>query len=220
MGKDGERPRAMMQPSAEMMEYIRDAFHAHGFRGLSMGELAAACGYTRRNLYNYFSNKEDAFRELIRHTNAEQGRRGIEAGRARLEQNASALDVVTEILVVRYASVRRRMSLSPHAVEINAEAFRLCHDIMVRSAKVFANALTNVIVDMQKSGKLQLNAGVSAAQLAQLLGDGVRGVNQSLPSIPSEALPARYRLMCQAILFGGATAAAVPAPRKAVRRAK
>ena len=220
MNKAGETSRTMMQPSDEMMERVRQAFLAHGFRELSMGGLAAACGYTRRNLYNYFSNKDDAFRALIHHTNTYQGRLGIEAGRALLERNASALDVLTEILVVRYATVWRRLNSSPHVVEINAEAFRLCHDIMIRTIAVFANALKNVIVDLEKSGKLQLNAGVTAAQLGQLLGDGVRGINQSLPPVPPEALPARYRQMCQAILFGSATVAAASASRKAVRRVK
>lgn len=220
MEKASGASRVMMQPSDEMMERMRQAFYEHGFRELSMGGLAAACGYTRRNLYNYFSNKNDAFRALIQHTNLDQGRRGIEAGRALLAGNASALDVVTEILVIRYVTVRRRMNRSAHAVEINAEAFRLCHDIMIRSAAVFANALKNVIVDLERAGRLRLNAGVSPAQLAQLLGDGVRGINQSLPPVASEALPARYRQMCQAILYGSATATAAAAPRKAVRRAK
>lgn len=210
----------MMQPGDEMMGRVRQAFYDHGFRELSMGGLASACGYTRRNLYNYFSNKEDAFRALIAHTNADQGRRGIEAGRALLAQNAGALDVVTEILVVRYAMVRRRLNRSPHAVEINSEAFRLCHDIMVRSAAVFANALKTVIVDLEKAGRLQLHPGVTAAQLAQLLGDGVRGINQSLPPVPSELLPGRYRQMCKAILYGSATEVAAARPRKARRAAK
>jgi AcrR family transcriptional regulator len=218
--KAGETARAMMQPSDEMMGRVLGAFHAHGFRELSMGGLAAACGYTRRNLYNYFSNKEDAFRALIQHTNTEQGRRGIEAGRALMAQNASALDVLTEVLVVRYVTVRQRMSRSPHALEINNEAFRLCHDIMVRSASVFTNGLRGVIVDLEKAGRLRMKAGVTHAQLAQMLGDGVRGINQSLPPVPSSSLPARYRQMCQAILYGSATEVAAAAPRKAARGAK
>ena len=220
MDKAGETSRAMMQPGDEMMARVRQAFYDHGFRELSMGGLAAACGFTRRNLYNYFSNKEDAFRALIQYTNTDQGRRGIEAGRALLERNASALDVLTEILVVRYATVRQRMNRSPHAIEINTEAFRLCHDLMIRSAAAFANALKNVIVDLEKAGRLQLNTGATHAQLAQLLADGVRGINQSLPPVPSEALPARYRQMCQAILYGSATVAAASAARKAVRRVR
>src|ERR1700754_5203938 len=102
--KDDAPTRVMMQPSSEMMERVRTAFHAYGFRELSMGGLATACGYTRRNLYNYFSNKESAFRALIQFTNTDYGQRGIEAGRALLDQGASALDVVTDVLVVRYVA--------------------------------------------------------------------------------------------------------------------
>ena len=220
MEKADAAPRVMMQPSAEMMERVRTAFYAYGFRELSMGGLASACGYTRRNLYNYFSNKEAAFRALIQHTNAEQGQRSIEAGRALLERGASALDVVTAVLVVRYVPVRQRASRSPHALEINNEAFRLCHDIMVRSAAVFTNGLKNVIVDLEEAGRLQMKPGINHLQMAQMLGDGVRGINQNLPPIAASSLPARYRQMCQAILFGGATEMAAPAPRKTVRGVK
>jgi AcrR family transcriptional regulator len=217
----GETPtRVMMQPSSEMMERVRTAFYAYGFRELSMGGLASACGYTRRNLYNYFSNKESAFRTLIQHTNAEQGQRAIDAGRALLDQGASPLDVVAEILIVRYVPVRVRASKSPHAREINNEAFRLCHDIMVRSATVFTNALKNVIADLEKSGRMQMKPGVSHLQLAQMLGDGVRGINQNLPEVAASSLPGRYRLMCQAILFGGATETAAAAARKTARAVK
>jgi AcrR family transcriptional regulator len=210
----------MMQPSSEMMDRVRTAFYAYGFRELSMGGLASACGYTRRNLYNYFSNKESAFRALIQHTNAEQGQRAIDAGRALLDQGASALDVVAEVLIVRYVPVRVRASKSPHAREINNEAFRLCHDIMVRSATVFTTGLKNVIVDLEKSGRMQMKPGVSHLQLAQMLGDGVRGINQNLPEVAASSLPGRYRQMCQAILFGGATETAPPAPRKIARAVK
>lgn len=221
MEKADATPRVMMQPSSQMMDHVRTAFYAYGFRELSMGTLAAGCGYTRRNLYNYFSNKEAAFRALIQYTNAEQGQRGINAGRALLDQGFGALDVVTEVLVVRYVPVRQRASRSPHAREINNEAFRLCHDIMVRSAIVFTNGLKNIIADLEKSGRLQMKPGVSHLQLAQMLGDGVRGINQNLPEVAAASLPGRYRLMCQAILFGGATeTAAAPAARKAARAVK
>jgi AcrR family transcriptional regulator len=215
-----ESARALMQPSSEMMDRVRDAFLGHGFRALSMGELAEACGYTRRNLYNYFSNKEDAFRALIAFTNTEQRRLAIEAGRRLFDRNANALEVITEVLVVRYAPVRKRLNGSAHAGEINNEAFRLCHDIMIQSAGAFTNALKGVIVDLQKAGRLQLDAGISPAQLAQLLGDGVRGINQSLPPVSPDSLPVRYRLMCQAILYGGAERSAAAAQFKAIRRAK
>ncbi len=76
-----------------------------------------------------------------------------------------------------------------------------------------------MIADLEKAGRLQMKAGVTHAQLAQMLGDGVRGINQSLPPVPSASLPARYRQMCQALLYGSATEAAAAAARKAARDA-
>jgi AcrR family transcriptional regulator len=212
--------RVMMQPSPEMMARVRKAFHDYGFRELSMGTLAEACGYTRRNLYNYFRNKEEAFRALVNFTNTERGRSGIEAGRALMEQKGSALDVVSAVLVTRYASVWNDLSRSPHVNEINDAAFRLCRDIMVRTVQTFHTGLKTIIVDLEKDGRLRLRPEITAAQLAQMLGDGVRGINQGLPPLPSTSLPARYRLMCQAILFGCATDTAVAAARKPVRGKK
>jgi hypothetical protein len=49
---------------------------------------------------------------------------------------------------------------------------------------------------------LRLRDGVTHADLAQLLADGARGVNQSLPPLPAADLPERYRVMFAAILFG------------------
>ena len=220
MEKADAKPRVMMQPSAEMMVRVRKAFHDYGFRELSMGTLAAACGYTRRNLYNYFRNKEEAFRALVSFTNTERGRLGLEAGRTQMEQGASALDVVAAVLITRYAVVWNDLNRSPHVTEINDEAFRLCRDIMVRTVQAFNTGLKNIIVDLEKDGRLRLRPDTTASQLAQMLGDGVRGINQSLPPIPSTSLPVRYRQMCQAILYGGATEGAAPAPRKPVRTRK
>lgn len=216
MGKVDATPRAMMQPSAEMMQRVRKAFHDYGFRELSMGTLASACGYTRRNLYNYFRNKEEAFRALVNFTNTERGRLGIEAGRALLDQGASAVDVLTEVLTVRYATVWRDLNKSPHVHEINDEAFRLCRDIMVRTGQAFHNGLKAIIVDLEKDGRLQLRPDVTPMQLALMLGDGIRGINQSPTSVP-QSLPVRYRQMCQALLHGCATEAATTAPRKTAR---
>jgi hypothetical protein len=40
--------------------------------------------------------------------------------------------------------------------------------------------------------------------MAEALANGARGVNQRLPPIPPKDLAARYREMCQFILYGGA----------------
>ena len=51
-------------------------------------------------------------------------------------------------------------------------------------------------------GRLRPGRGITARDLAQMLADGARGVNQSLPPLPVDRLPERYRRMFAVILGG------------------
>jgi hypothetical protein len=91
---------------------------------------------------------------------------------------------------------------SPHTVELNAEAFKRCRDLMIKSAIAFQADLENVIADLQASRMLKLNHRFTPAQIAQALADGGRAVNQALPPIASEDYSARYRQICEMVLYG------------------
>jgi len=165
------------KPSLEIQLRLRRAFLAHGFRELTMGGIAQACGFTRRNLYFYFSSKEEVFRSSVAFLNEDNAARALAAGRALFEKGASATDVLTEILYVRYGVFRRELSVSPHAVELNTEAFRLCRDIMNETAASFAKAVAGVIGELARDGRLSLREEFTAAQIAQMLLEGARGTN-------------------------------------------
>ena len=78
--------------------------------------------------------------------------------------------------------------------------------------------IETLIVDLDAEGMLRLNGAFTPAQMAQMLADGARAVNQGLPPIPSEELAGRYRAMCQGLLYGMAeqpVAAARPTSRHA-----
>ncbi len=193
-----------MKPGPALMQKVRQAFLDHGYSELSMVGLAKACGFTRRALYHYFSSKEDAFKASISDTNAHLIQTGLEAGDAVRKAGDSALDVVSEIMNERYGFTRRALNLSPHIVELNAEAFRRCRDNMIESAITFQNELEKLLIEFDREGLLHLKSDFTAGQVAQILADGGRAVNQSLPPIPTEKLAGRYREMCKAILYGGA----------------
>jgi hypothetical protein len=54
---------------------------------------------------------------------------------------------------------------------------------------------------------LQLRKNTTPAEIAQLLADGARGVNQQRPPIPAGQLAPRYRRIAEAILYGCAESA-------------
>jgi AcrR family transcriptional regulator len=184
------------------MQRLLLAFRNSGYSQLTMIDLADACDLTRRALYNHFSSKEDAFRGTIRWNHVREIRTGWEAGEAKLAEGGSALDVIVAILDARYGEARRYLELSPHSSDLNVEAFRRCRDILEESALVFQTGLAEVVVDLEKRDLLRLRPHQTASAAAQLIADGARGVNQTLPNQTASTLPERYRAMCEALMYG------------------
>jgi TetR/AcrR family transcriptional regulator len=54
-----EKRRAILDRSAEL-------FAAHGYDRASMSRIAEACGFTKANLYHYYSDKEELLFDVIR----------------------------------------------------------------------------------------------------------------------------------------------------------
>jgi AcrR family transcriptional regulator len=194
--------KKMIKPGPDLLGQVNQAFLDYGYSGLSMVMLAKACGFTQRALYYYFSNKEDAFRAVIGYRHVESVELALQAGQAVRAKGGSALDIVAEILDVRYGETRRRLTHSPHTVELNAEAFKRCRDLMITSAVSFQADLERLIVDLQAGRLLKLNGQFTPAQIAQALADGGRAVNQALPPIARDDFSGRYRQMCAIVLYG------------------
>jgi AcrR family transcriptional regulator len=197
--------KTMIKPGRDLLQRVNQAFLDYGYSGLSMVAMARACGFTQRALYYYFNNKEDAFRAMVQFRTEEAVVSGLDAGKAIRAKGGSALDIIAEILDVRYGDTRRRVIGSPHTVELNAEAFKRCRDLMIRSATDFQGELEQLIVDLEKSRMLKLNGQFTPAQIAQALADGGRAVNQALPPIAADGFSARYRQTCEMVLYGCAT---------------
>ena len=194
--------KKMIKPGPDLLTQVNQAFLDYGYGGLSMVGLAKACGFTQRALYYYFSNKEEAFRAVIAWRHVEDVALALEAGRSVRAKGGGALDISATILDVRYGETRRRVTASPHTVELNAEAFRRCRDLMIKSAVSFQADLENLVIELQAARLLKLNGEFTAAQIAQALADGGRAVNQALPPIARDGFSARYRQMCAMVLYG------------------
>jgi AcrR family transcriptional regulator len=191
-----------LQAGGDLLLRVEQAFLDHGYAELSMLGLAKACGFSPRSLYYYFSSKEEAYRAAAHHRNVVAIVAALAAGETVRERAGGALDIFAKIMDVRYGELRRRLNLSPHTIELNAETFKRCQDIIIAAATSFQAKLAELIVDFQDAGLLRLQGGVTPAQAAQALTDGARGVNQYLPQISSDELFSRYRDMCRFVLYG------------------
>ncbi len=99
-----------MTPSRELMLRMRHGFLDYGYDGMSMVTLAKAAGFTRRSLYNYFSNKEEAFRATTRFDNRDFIVAGLSAGEEMRHAGGSVLDIVAATLDARYGVPRRLLA--------------------------------------------------------------------------------------------------------------
>jgi AcrR family transcriptional regulator len=201
-----------LQASPALMFKIESAFLAYGYSAMTMEMLAGACDFSRRALYFYFRSKADAFRATVRFRNDLALTTGFEAGRRRLAEGGDALDILSAVINIRYGDTRRIGNASPHVVELNAEVFTRCIDIVRDVAVFFEGELAKFIAELERSGVLKLRSDIKPGQLARALADGARGVNQRVPAVPPKDLAKRYREMCGYVLYGGLD---TPAPRKA-----
>ena len=199
-----------LQPGPDLLLRVDKAFLEHGYRRLTMLGLAEACGFTARALYYYFANKEQAFRAAIRYHNDVSLSAGFSAGRAVRADGGNALDVFAEIMNIRFGATRRKANASRHLVELNAEVFKRCNDIVTAVALAFEAELARLIVEIEGAGLLKLRAGLKPELVAQALANGARAVNQRLPPVAPRELASHYREMCGFILYGCAEIPALP----------
>jgi len=215
-----ETARKRLHPSPALLERVDNAFLGHGYGALSMLGLAKACDLSARALYYYFQNKEEAFRASVQYGNDVALNASLAAGRAQRARGGSALDVLSEILITRYGIVRRKANASPHMLELNAEVFKRCNDIVTAVALYFEAELAKVVVELQQARLLALRADLTVEQAARALANGARGVNQRLPPVAPDDLAESYREMCRFILYGcadtpiGAEDACEPVPAR------
>jgi AcrR family transcriptional regulator len=191
-----------LQPSPALLLKVESAFLAYGYRALTMEKLAGACKFSRRALYFYFRSKSDAFRAAVRFRNELALTLGLEAGRKRWSRGTDTLEILAAVINIRYGDIRRIANASAHIVELNAEVFTRCNDIVRDVALHFETGLAKLLVELQRAGLVRLQPGVTAAQLARALADGARGVNQRLPAVAPRQLATRYRDMCRYVLYG------------------
>jgi AcrR family transcriptional regulator len=196
-------PKKKLQPTPAKMRLVQKAFLEHGY-GLSMRELAKACDLSPRALYYYFSSKEEAFRAMVRFGNESRLDTCFVAGRKRLAEGGSVLDVIAEVIDVRYGDTRRQSNASQHLIELNAEVFRRCVDIVVEVTHLFEMELAKLIDELQQAGRLRLRAGVAPEHLSKALANGARGINQRAPAAAPDEFAGLYREMCGFLLYGSA----------------
>lgn len=189
-------------PKIKILNRVRDIFLAQGYYAPTMTSIAKACGLTRRSLYHHFHSKEDLLRALLVLGNREARDRADWTAQKALARGADALDVVAEWLDDRFGSTRRTVMRSAGGDDLNRAAFSLANDIMIEVSHESNARLAALLEELCRRGRLILRPGRTTAELAEVIGDGARGVNQQRPPVPPGQIASRYRRAVEAILYG------------------
>jgi AcrR family transcriptional regulator len=185
-----------------IVHQVRKMLLAEGYYPLTMTKIAKACGLTRRGLYHHFRSKEQLLRAMLVLANNEARDAADWAAQKAMARGAGALDVVSEWLDSRYGATRRLIAHSPGGEDLNRAAFSIANDILIEVSRESNARLAALLEELCRRGALRLKPGRSAAELADIIGDGARGVNQQRPPVPPQQIARRYRRIAEAILFG------------------
>ena len=186
----------------KILQRVLPLFLTQGYHALTMTGIATACGLTRRGLYHHFSGKEEIFRATIVQANFDARSHADWTAQKALAQDGSALDIVTGWLDSRFGQTRRALGRTPFGDELNQLAFKLCSDIMIEVSHQTNDRLAALLNELCRRGMLTLKPGRTATELAALIGDGARGVNQQRPPAANNEIARRYRQVTAAILYG------------------
>lgn len=190
----------------KILQKVRALLLNQGYHALTMTGIADACGLTRRALYYHFHAKEELLRSLLVLGNREARDGADWAAQKEIARGGTALDVIAEWLDSRFGNTRRAIGRTQHGDELNQIAFAIGHDIIIEVSRETNERLTALLDELAQRGKLTMKPDQSTAELAEIIGDGARGVNQQRPPVPPAQIAARYRRITEAILYGATLA--------------
>lgn len=151
-------------------------FARFGFRKTSMEEVASAAGVSRQGLYLQFANKEELFRRSLEHTLTQQ----LDAAIAALTRGGESFE--GRLIAACTAWCARFIgSLGKDAADLMCASTSLAGGTLAHYECEFERALTRAIGESPLQEFL-VAAGMSAAQLAQVLHATARGLKQRASS--------------------------------------
>lgn len=131
MSTSGPSPRPPASRRDQILAIAADLFAKHGFHGVSMSDLGAACGISGPALYKHFASKEDILATML----VDISRRLLEEGRKR-DSLAALVDWHVEFALTHPALIvvqDRDWSALPTAAREEVRALQLAYvDLWVR----------------------------------------------------------------------------------------
>lgn len=129
----------------QVIEAARELFHQFGFKKVSMDEIAAKAGVTKKTIYMYFSSKEELLKYFIQEEilNMEKIVRNIES------KNLDFFETVNQAVyaILQYRKKREFLTI------MTREAEWLKNPIIIDSLKMIDDRIQNYIRNKLETAK-------------------------------------------------------------------
>lgn len=162
---------------ADLLSAARTVFAERGYEGASVGDVAAAAGYTKGAVYANFEGKEDLLRQIVRDLDEEQDHWfEAQTGRPLSDVFAEACDPATslnstllslELFAYAVRHVEARADLAPYLASSWDHAARL-----IAAARAGADADAEPTSDDRDTALAVLSVLTFAQVLDPIAGDG------------------------------------------------
>lgn len=183
-----------------VLEAAEEVFALHGYRRVSMDDIALAVGLSRAGLYKRFANKKALFRAAV--SRLHEGTL-VEVAKITRDapDDAKTLDLVIAAFEARIGYLMDRRWDSPCGMEILEESHRICGDIVSDTSNRFRKEIAILLDRANARGEIKLKAaGLNAHDAADLISAAVNGLKLASPG-PTEFRDSMRRVI--RLLFTG-----------------
>jgi TetR/AcrR family transcriptional regulator len=158
-----------------IMDAAYGCFVRHGVRKTTMEDIAKAAGMSRPAVYQYVTNKDDAFRRLAGQLYGEAFAVAVRAA----EAEGTLTQRLDRVLAVRLDLLARVHHETPHAAELIGPASKVAADLDQAFLRDLAGLLTGTIVAAAAEADLPLADG-NAREVVALALALTRGLEADL----------------------------------------
>lgn len=141
---DGGRAGRAADTRSALLDAAKGLFARHGYKKVSMSDIAMAAGVTRPTVYAYFPNKDEVLNAVIER----EGREVVEAGMKNLDANAVAPAQIAQM----YTAVEKQIMENTILKEIAARDMDVLTPDVITIAMRFESIITEELARILEQG--------------------------------------------------------------------
>ncbi|NOZ06308.1 MAG: TetR/AcrR family transcriptional regulator [Chloroflexi bacterium] len=137
-------------------------FVQHGYRGVSIRDIAQACGMTNAALYYHFSSKEDLFLNMLRHSLQRMGKVLAQS----IQEGATCREKIEQLVTAYIKLAMEQKSMFHQGARDIIDLAEPVHKIWLEARDWIIGFISDILCNGQATGEVRANIEVRGASFA------------------------------------------------------